>query len=129
MKKVTLDHFGRAVSDIADHGDNDTLPFDIDTRFIADNKAALAELAFDYFQRLEGVGIKDTIGAINSLQLFSERLLTPTGPTGFRITTKIHPFCNIYINGLGVAIAEAHEPNTESTRAFLSLRSRRHRIV
>ncbi|MGF1626761.1 MAG: RNA-directed DNA polymerase [Alphaproteobacteria bacterium] len=34
----------------------------------------------------------------------------PTGSTGFRITTKLHPFWNVYFNGLGVAIAEKHEP-------------------
>lgn len=33
MSAVTRDHFKRAASDIANHGDNDTLPFDIDTRF------------------------------------------------------------------------------------------------
>ena len=57
---------------------------------------------------------------INALHLFSERLLVPTGPEGFRITTKIVPFWNIYINGLGVAIAEKHEtersPNAHSYR-------------
>lgn len=47
--------------------------------------------------------------------LFSERLLVPAGSAGFRITTKIQPFWNIYSNawlsrlrkdwGLGEAIA------------------------
>lgn len=116
MPKVTLEHFKRAARDVGEHGDNDTLPFDVDNRFIAENQAALAGLAFTFFEELEGNGKKGAKSAIDSLQVFSERLLAPTGPTGFRITTKIHPFWNIYFNGLGIAIAELHEP-TRSNRA------------
>jgi hypothetical protein len=36
-------------------------------------------------------------------------LLVPVGSHGFRITTKIHPFWNLYLNGLGLAIAEENE--------------------
>lgn len=107
---VKLDHFILAAADIGAHGDNDTLPFDIDNRFIAENQQALAEVAFNFFHELEHNGAKYAASSINSLQVFSERLLTPTGPAGFRITTKIHPFWNIYFNGLGIAVAEAHEP-------------------
>jgi len=110
MATVTLDHFKRAATDIAESGDNDTLPFDIDTRFIAENKNELARIAFDTFQALETKGGKNAVQFIDSLQIFSERLLVPAGPAGFRITTKIHPFWNLYFNALGVAIAEKHEP-------------------
>jgi hypothetical protein len=110
MPEVTLGHFKRAAADIGAHGDNDTLPFDVDNRFIAANQDALAEVAFNYFRELEARGAENAASSINSLQVFSERLLTPTGPAGFRITTKLHPFWNIYFNGLGIAIAEAHEP-------------------
>lgn len=116
MPKVTLNHFMRAAADIGAHGDNDTLPFDVDNRFIKENQDALANLAFDYFNELEKTGKKNAKNAINSLQVFAERLLTPTGPAGFRITTKLHPFWNIYFNGLGIAIAEANEPE-RSARA------------
>ena len=34
MPEVTLAHFERAAADIGAHGDNDTIPFDIDTRFL-----------------------------------------------------------------------------------------------
>jgi hypothetical protein len=110
MSDITLDHFKRAAADIGAHGDNDTLPFDIDNRFIAENQDSLAELAFSYCQELEAGSEKSAQKAIDSLPIFSERLLAPTGPAGFRITTKIHPFWNIYFNGLGIAIAQAHEP-------------------
>ena len=109
MPGATLEHFKRAAMDIGAHGDNDTLPFDIDNRFVKDNQDALAELAYDYFSELEKGCEKSAKNAISALQVFSERLLVPTGPAGFRITTKIHPFWNIYINGIGVAIAEKHE--------------------
>ena len=110
MPQVVLDHFKRAAGDIGAHGDNDTLPFDIDIRFVKENEDTLAGLAFDYFQKLEHSGSPTAKKEIASLQVFSERLLVPTGPAGFRITTKIHPFWNIYINGLGIAIAGIHEP-------------------
>lgn len=110
MPDITLDQFKRAAADVGAHGDNDTLPFDIDIRFIKENQEPLAELAFAYSQELEVASEKGVKNAVNSLQIFSERLLAPTGPAGFRITTKIHLFWNIYFNGLGIAIAEAHEP-------------------
>jgi len=110
MSDVTLGHFKRAAADIAANGDKDTLPFDIDTRFIKDKQCELAELANDFFQELAGLSKKNVTDAINGLEVFSERLLVPTGAAGFRITTKVHPFWNIYLNGLGIAIAEALEP-------------------
>jgi len=111
VPSVTLEHFIRAAADIGAHGDNDTLPFDVDNRFVSENTDALAKLAFAYFQELESGSEQGAKTALNALQIFSERLLVPTGPAGFRITTKIHPFWTIYFNGIGVAIAEAHEPS------------------
>ncbi len=110
MPDVTLDHFKRAAADVGANGDNDTLPFDIDVRFINERQDALAELAHQYFTDLDGLDKQGVRNAVNALEVFSERLLVPTGAAGFRITTKIHPFWNIYINGLGIAVAEAHEP-------------------
>lgn len=117
MLAVKLKHFLRAAKDIAENGDNDTLPFDIDRRFIEENSKELTQIAAAYFEMLEKAGGKSAFESIESLKIFSERLLTPTGPTGFRITTKIHPFWNLYFNGLGVAIAEALEPK-RSDRAM-----------
>ena len=111
MPDVTLDHFKRAAADIGAHGDNDTLPFDMDNRFIKDKQDDLAKMAYEYFCEVNNKGRKDAAKKINALQIFSERLLVPTGPAGFRITTKLHPFWNVYFNGLGVAIAEKHEPS------------------
>lgn len=111
MADVTLDHFKRAAADIGANGDNDTLPFDIDVRFINERQDALAEIAHKYFTQLDGLDKQEVKSSINALEVFSERLLVPTGAAGFRITTKIHPFWNIYLNGLGIAVAEAHEAN------------------
>ena len=110
MPKIGLDHFRRAAVDIGAHGDNDTLPFDIDNRFIKQNAEVLANIAFEFCRELTLGNGDDARKAISSLNIFSERLLAPTGPAGFRITTKIHPFWNLYFNGLGIAIAEALEP-------------------
>ncbi len=119
MPDVTLNHFKRAAADIGSHGDNDTLPFDIDNKFIKEKQSELAQTAFEYFTYIDGLVAREAAGQrkfdpinaeIKKLNIFSERLLVPTGPAGFRITTKIHPFWNLYFNGLGVAIAEKHEP-------------------
>ena len=110
MSELTLDHFRRAALEIGANGDNDTLPFDIDVRFINENQDALAAIAFSFAQHLEGLSAQDARNAINELEVFFERLLAPTGAAGFRITTKIHPFWNLYLNGLAIAIAERLEP-------------------
>jgi len=47
MTEISLEHFKRAISDISANGDNDTLPFDIDNRFISENQEALANIAFE----------------------------------------------------------------------------------
>lgn len=86
MNKISLNHFERAVADIVENGDNDTLPFDMDRRFMEERHKELSKIAFGYFQRLGKADVKAAVNAINSLDLFSERLLTPTGPTGFRIS-------------------------------------------
>ncbi|MGF1626762.1 MAG: hypothetical protein ACFCVH_17925 [Alphaproteobacteria bacterium] len=49
MTAVTLQHFERAALDIGTVGDNDTLPFDVDIRFVKDKKSELAEIAYEYF--------------------------------------------------------------------------------
>ena len=66
-------------------------------------------MAHDYFCEIDNGSHKEAVNAISALPVFAERLLVPTGAAGFRITTKLHPFWNIYINGIGVAIAEKHE--------------------
>ncbi|TNZ95750.1 RNA-directed DNA polymerase [Vibrio parahaemolyticus] len=114
MQEVKLEHFVQATREIAAHGDNDTLPFDIDNRFVSDNVDSLSKLAFDFFSRLEKGGKNDARRKISEMVIFHERLLSPTGASGFRIATKIHPFWNIYMNGLGVSIADAFESKRSS---------------
>ncbi|CAN7412057.1 RNA-directed DNA polymerase [Duganella sp. LjRoot269] len=116
-------HFERATIEIAAHGDNDTLPFDLDVRFCGDRADALASIAFGFYQELRNGPIKENQERIAGMHVFSERLISPSGPAGFRVVTKIHPFWNIYLNGLAIAIAEVLEPrrspNAHSYR-FLS---------
>jgi len=79
----------------------------------------LASIAFRFSEGLENGGKKSARNLIDELPIFSERLLVPTGTAGFRITTKIQPFWNIYFNALGVAVAEALEPNrSERTHSY-----------
>jgi hypothetical protein len=110
MTKLELRHFKRAIEDIQKHGDNDTLPFDVDNRFIADNADDLARIAFKFAQELDSNTKSAARVSIDGLDIFSERLLVPTGAAGFRISTKVQPFWNVYFNALGIAIAEALAP-------------------
>lgn len=112
MLKPELRHFERAAREIAEHGDNDTLPFDVDIRFCRDEVQALASIAYGFYSELrDSQAEKDNHDRIAELHVYSERLLAPSGPSGFRVVTKIHLFWNIYLNGLAIAIAEAFEPH------------------
>ncbi len=115
MPEVTLECFARAAADTGAHGDNDTLPFDIDTRFVFERQDQLADTAYSLFAQLGRDSVTNSRSKISSLSVFSERLLAATGPAGFRIVTKIHPFWNIYFNGLGIAVANALEPKRDKT--------------
>lgn len=107
---LTIEHCQRAVSDVASFGDNDVVPFDVDTKFVSDcgDKIATALLALG--QELGRKSKKDCKSTLHGVHIFSERLLAPVGQSGFRITTKIHPFWNLYLNALAVSLAELHEP-------------------
>jgi hypothetical protein len=110
MAAITRDHFKLAAADVGAHGDNDTLPFDVDNRFVKNTQDELADLAINLSSELAKGSDKGAKNAIESATIFSERLLAPAGPSGFRIVTKLHPFWSVYYNGLGVAIAEVLEP-------------------
>jgi len=109
MAKVEKAHFLRAGLEIGQNGENDTLPYDLDAAFIKDKAADLAAACLALFQGIETGAFGKPISFMNGLAIVAERLLVPSGPHGFRITTKIHPFWNLYLNGLGLAIAEANE--------------------
>lgn len=124
MLKPELHHFERAAREVAKHGDNDTLPFDMDVRFCGDEAGALASIAYGFFAELrDSQAVKDNHDRIAALHVHSERLLTPSGPAGFRVVTKIHLFWNIYLNGLAIAIAEVLEsqrfPSAHSYRFLM----------
>lgn len=107
--EVTRDRFFRAALEIGQNGENDTLPYDIDAAFIRDKSEDLSAICFNLFKFIDTKSAKDAAAFMNEITIGSERLLTPSGSHGFRITTKIHPFWNLYLNGLGLAIAEANE--------------------
>lgn len=109
--QVLRDHFLQAALEIGQSGENDTLPYDIDAGFIRDKAETFADICYGLFQEIDQKSIKDAKGFMNRLTIGAERLLSPSGANGFRITTKIHPFWNLYLNGLGLAIAHANERN------------------
>lgn len=121
MPQVTAEHFRKAALEIGAHGDNDVLPYDIDCQFMKDSATDIAQVAFSLFGRIEekrtgtNGSEKAAVDYVNSLDIFAERLLTPTGAAGFRTITKIHPFWNVYLNGLGLCIAERLEPHRAAT--------------
>lgn len=109
--KVLRDHFLRAAHEIGKSGENDTLPYDIDAGFIRDQADDFSHVCFNLFQDIDQRNQKKAANFVNELTIGAERLLAPSGSNGFRITTRIHPFWNLYLNGLGIAIAEANEEN------------------
>lgn len=109
--QVSREHFRRAALDIGKSGENDTLPYDTDAGFIRDRAEDLSQICFRLFELIDGKDQKNAVAFVNELTIGAERLLTPSGSNGFRITTKIHPFWNLYLNGIGIAIAEANEVN------------------
>ena len=113
--QVSKDHFLLAAKEIGQSGENDTLPYDIDAGFIRDKADELSSICFDLFQSIDARNQKNAVGYVNELTVASERLLAPSGSNGFRITTKIQPFWNLYLNGLGIAIAEANEKNRSAS--------------
>ena len=117
MSFVQREHCKRAIKDISDYGDNDILPFDIDNRFFRDKIEDLQDLLFTFGSRIENKQSKDATKELKKYTIFSERLLAPAGYSGFRITTKIHPFWNAYLNSLAIALAAVHEPN-RSNRTY-----------
>jgi hypothetical protein len=52
LLKPELHHFARAAREISKHGDNDTLPFDMDVRFCGDEAEALATIAYGFYKEL-----------------------------------------------------------------------------
>lgn len=111
MIKVEKNHFLRAALEIGQSGENDTIPYDIDAAFIKEKSNDLADICITLFGAIESGKFGKPKDFMNGLTIISERLLVPSGSHGFRITAKIHPFWNLYLNGLGLAIAEANEGN------------------
>jgi len=109
--QVSRDHFLQAALEIGQSGENDILPYDIDAGFIRDKADEFSNICFELFQQINARNQKNAAAYVNGLTIGAERLLAPSGSNGFRITTKIHPFWNLYLNGLGIAIAEANENN------------------
>lgn len=110
MVTPTFEHFKRAALEVAKHGDNDTLPFDIDVKFCGDKAQELASVALGFYRELEALEISKCRERMNALKIYTERLIAPSGPAGFRVVTKIHPFWNVFLNGLAIALAEHLEP-------------------
>lgn len=111
MIKVEKSNFLHAALEIGQSGENDTLPYDVDAAFIKENSEELSEICIALFRDIENGTVGKPANFMNGLAFASERLLVPSGSHGFRITAKIHPFWNLYLNGLGLAIAEANEGN------------------
>jgi Reverse transcriptase (RNA-dependent DNA polymerase) len=124
MIKVDKSHFLHAALEIGQSGENDTLPYDIDAKFIKERSDELAEICFTLFCDIESGKVEKPIRFMNGLAIAAERLLVPSGSHGFRITTKIDPFWNLYLNGLGLAVAQANEGNRGSRVHSYRLSSR-----
>lgn len=107
--QISKAHFYQAALEIGQNGENDTLPYDIDSKFVKEKASELSDLCDELFKAIDAMTRRESVKFLEGLTVGSERLLTPSGSHGFRITTEIHPFWNLYLNGLGIALAEANE--------------------
>jgi hypothetical protein len=122
MIKVDINHFVRAAREIGHSGDNDTLPYDLDAGFVKDKANNLASLCLDLFKSIETGKAGKPVNFMNGLTIAAERLLAPSGPHGFRITTRIHSFWNLYLNGLGLATQRQMKATGAIGRTPIALR-------
>lgn len=106
--------FLRAAREVGAHGDNDTLPFDGDSRFVKACAKSLAYVATSLYENFSKRKPEDVKNVLKGYEPFSERLLVPTGSAGFRVVTKIHPFWNLYMNGLAIGLARSTVPHRSS---------------
>ncbi len=91
-KEVTLEHFAKAAREVGAHGDNDTLPFDLDNRFISDCHADIAQVAYDLFQTLDK-GEKRARGRqLTLFPFFMSDSLYQAGPVAFGSQLKYTRF-------------------------------------
>jgi hypothetical protein len=67
MPEVAIHHFQRAAADIGARGDNDTLPFDIDTRFVKAKQDELASTAFAFWSQLKNDGPTNSDKKVDAL--------------------------------------------------------------
>lgn len=109
--QVLRDHFLRAAFDIGQSGKNDTLPYDIDAAFVRGKAEEFSNICFNLFEEINVGNQKNAAVYVNELTIGAECLLAPSGSHGFRITTKIHSFWKLYLNGLGISIAGENEAN------------------
>lgn len=109
--------FFRAAREVGAHGDNDTLPFDGDSRFVKVAANSLAFVASELYGKFSSQKPSEVREALRGYEPFSERVLVATGAAGFRVVTKIHPFWNLYLNGLAIGIARVSAAR-RSSRAY-----------
>ena len=122
MVKVEKDHFFRAALEIGYSGDNDTLPYDLEAGFVKDKAVDLAALCLALFQSVETGVVGKPANFMNGLSIVAERLLAPSGPHGFRITTKIHPFWESLSEWSGPSDRRGKRRAAERSRALLPAR-------
>lgn len=86
------------------------LPFDMDTRFIKESAEPLAELSIKLYKHLCDKDPSEITKVFNNLNIQHQKILCQSGSTGFRWATKTHPFWNLFLNGICIALAEENEP-------------------
>jgi hypothetical protein len=102
-------HFQKAANDIFVHGDNDTLPYNSDTRLAGARATEISDLCGQMWATLSRLTEGELTRKLRAAEFESERLLIPSGPTGFRVVSRIHPVWAVYANGFALALLEQFE--------------------
>jgi hypothetical protein len=83
MPAIKKEHFERAVADVAAHGDNDTLPFDVDIRFVKAKQRELVDVAYSLSCELTKVDVKTARHKIDTASIFQSDFWLPPARADF----------------------------------------------
>ncbi len=90
-----------ALKNVANHGDTDVFPFPFETHLFFDKEAECHDIILDMHNNFESYMAQSPPSTLETL--------TQVGYTGFRWSTQIEPFWNVYYLALVISVSEQIE--------------------
>ena len=101
MNKLLKDSFSIAIDNVIKYGDTDVFPFPIENYMLFDEKEKILKLLENIYNNFNNY-------ITNTPPVF-EKMLAPSGYTGFRWVTQIDPILNVFLLGLVISISKEIE--------------------